>query len=219
MSKLAVTLWLVYFAIAFGLRVFIQLRTTGRTGFVPLRHVSGGLERTAGLLFVLALAGAFASALLPALQLQAAAWQPWTLPSPLHWLGLAAYVAGVAATFVAQLAMGASWRIGVDASERTELVARGPFGIVRNPIFSAMFLTVAGLTLLCSSWLAWGSLACFALALELQVRGVEEPYLARVHGDAYRAYASRVGRFLPRLGALSPSSASDTVRARRSRGT
>ena len=39
-----------------------------------------------------------------------------------------------------------------------------------------------------------------ALGLELQVRAVEEPYLLRTHGDAYRAYAARVGRFLPGVG-------------------
>ena len=41
-----------------------------------------------------------------------------------------------------------------------------------------------------------------ALGLELQVRSVEEPYLLRTHGDAYRAYASRVGRFVPGIGRL-----------------
>jgi protein-S-isoprenylcysteine O-methyltransferase Ste14 len=29
---------------------------------------------------------------------------------------------------------------------------------------------------------------------------VEEPYLVRSHGDEYRRYASRVGRFLPGVG-------------------
>jgi protein-S-isoprenylcysteine O-methyltransferase Ste14 len=37
--------------------------------------------------------------------------------------------------------MGASWRIGVDPSERTDLVTGGAFALVRNPIFSAMLLT------------------------------------------------------------------------------
>ena len=30
----------------------------------------------------------------------------------------------------------------------------------------------------------------------------EEAYLLRTHGDAYRAYARRVGRFLPGVGKL-----------------
>jgi protein-S-isoprenylcysteine O-methyltransferase Ste14 len=39
-------------------------------------------------------------------------------------------------------------------------------------------------------------------AIELQVRAVEEPYLLRVHGDAYARYAAAVGRFLPGIGRL-----------------
>jgi hypothetical protein len=32
------------------------------------------------------------------------------------------------------------------------------------------------------------------------VRAVEEPYLARVHGRAYREWAATAGRFVPILG-------------------
>ena len=40
------------------------------------------------------------------------------------------------------------------------------------------------------------------VALELQTRLVEEPYLRRVHGAAYEEYARRVGRFVPGVGRL-----------------
>ena len=61
--------------------------------------------------------------------------------------------------------------IGVDARERTELVVRGTFRLVRNPVFSLQ-LTAVGLALLCSTPLAWIACAVQLLALELQVRGV-----------------------------------------------
>jgi protein-S-isoprenylcysteine O-methyltransferase Ste14 len=51
---------------------------------------------------------------------------------------------------------------------------------------------------------AFSALA-FALTfagIEIQVRAVEEPYLAKTHGPAYRDYASRVGRFAPGVGRL-----------------
>jgi protein-S-isoprenylcysteine O-methyltransferase Ste14 len=32
------------------------------------------------------------------------------------------------------------------------------------------------------------------------VRQVEEPYLVRTHGEAYRSWAAGVGRFLPGIG-------------------
>jgi protein-S-isoprenylcysteine O-methyltransferase Ste14 len=120
----------------------------------------------------------------------------------LHVLGAVLAVAGIAATFGAQVAMGASWRIGVDPGERTELVTSGPFALVRNPIYSAMLPTALGLALLVPSWVAFTGLAGLALALELQVRVVEEPYLLGVHGSRYADYAARVGRFVPGIGRL-----------------
>jgi protein-S-isoprenylcysteine O-methyltransferase Ste14 len=41
-----------------------------------------------------------------------------------------------------------------------------------------------------------------ALGMELHVRRVEEPYLHWAHGDAYRDYAARVGRFVPGVGRI-----------------
>ncbi|PYG00281.1 hypothetical protein SAMN05216184_104223 [Georgenia satyanarayanai] len=46
------------------------------------------------------------------------------------------------------------------------------------------------------------ALLCLLLAVEIQVRLVEEPYLIRAHGHAYASYSERVGRFLPGLGRL-----------------
>nr|WP_281381568.1 isoprenylcysteine carboxylmethyltransferase family protein [Conexibacter arvalis] len=120
----------------------------------------------------------------------------------MHAAGAVLAVAGIVATLLAQFAMGTSWRIGVDPAERTALVTTGPFALVRNPIFAAMLPTALGLTLLVPSVIALIGLAGLAVALELQVRVVEEPYLRSVHGDAYTAYAARVGRFAPRLGRL-----------------
>ena len=119
-----------------------------------------------------------------------------------HVVGLVLAVGGIAATLYAQIAMGTSWRIGVDPAERTALVTTGPFAVVRNPIFAAMLPTALGLVLLVPSWVALLGLFGLVVALELQVRVVEEPYLRRTHGDAYAAYAGRVGRFVPGVGHL-----------------
>jgi protein-S-isoprenylcysteine O-methyltransferase Ste14 len=60
-----------------------------------------------------------------------------------------------------------------------------------------------GFTLMVPTWLSFVAIVVIAVALELQVRVVEEPYLVRTHGDEYRAYASRVGRFIPGVGRFS----------------
>jgi protein-S-isoprenylcysteine O-methyltransferase Ste14 len=90
----------------------------------------------------------------------------------------------------------------VDEQERTDLVTSGPFALVRNPIFAGMLPATLGLVLLVPNTVAFMGLAALVLALEIQVRLVEEPYLLHRHGDAYRQYAARVGRFVPGLGRL-----------------
>jgi protein-S-isoprenylcysteine O-methyltransferase Ste14 len=119
-----------------------------------------------------------------------------------HLAGIALLVLGGALVVWGQAAMGASWRIGQDATEQTELVASGPFAHVRNPIFSGMFLALAGSALLVPSALSLTAFGLAVAAIEVQVRRAEEPHLLRVHGDAYASYAADVGRFVPRVGRL-----------------
>jgi len=200
MPTLTIVLWLLYLAISLGVRILIQLRTTGSTGFVLLRSTSTPLQSFASALFVSSLLAGLLSPVLVLVQLKHSMFMLVAMPTWSTALGGLLYVAGVSSAFVSQLTLGRSWRIGVDASERTELVTRGAFRVVRNPVFSALLLTSISLALLCSTPLAWLACAVQLVALELQVRGVEEPHLARVHGAAYRDYAARVGRFVPWLG-------------------
>ncbi|MEU0164095.1 methyltransferase [Streptomyces iakyrus] len=86
----------------------------------------------------------------------------------------------------------------MDVGERTALITGGPLAYVRNPIFTAMAVTGLGLVLMVPNILALTSL----LAVELQVRVVEEPYLRTVHGPAYLEYRARAGRFVPGIGRL-----------------
>lgn len=127
---------------------------------------------------------------------------PLFVPGPAGWIGAALIVLGAAGTLAAQWAMGTSWRIGVNESERTELVTGGPFAVVRNPIFAAMVPASLGMVLMVPSIAAVAALLTLVTAIELQVRFVEEPYLIRTHGRTYLDYASRTGRFAPNAGRL-----------------
>lgn len=121
-----------------------------------------------------------------------------------HWAGVVLAVLGMVLTFTAQLSLGDSWRIGVVDTERTALVTTGAFQVVRNPIFAALILVFLGLTLMVPNSLAIAGLVITVTGIELQVRLVEEPYLRRIHDNAYTDYATRVGRFLPGVGRLRP---------------
>lgn len=201
MALAALALFIVYLALAIGGRTALQLRWTGSTGHQH-RWPSRPTEWAGNALFLAAL-GLFLAALVLGLAgiLGPIAVLDGTFG---HAVGFVLYLVGLAATLVAQVAMGRSWRIGVDESERTDLVTTGPFALVRNPIFSAMFLAFLGLVLLAPNAVALVGFAVLAVAVELQVRFVEEPYLLRSHGGRYASYASRVGRFAPGVGKLRP---------------
>ncbi|WP_437278429.1 isoprenylcysteine carboxylmethyltransferase family protein [Sorangium sp. So ce375] len=194
---LALVLYGIYLALAFGWRSLRQRRATGSTGFRGLSGPPGSLPWLGGVLFALALA---LGALAPVAEL--AAWiGPLADPSPpLVVAGAAMTISGTLGTLWSQGAMGASWRIGVSEAERTGLVTGGPFAVVRNPIFSFMMLAALGLLLVLPNAAALASFVALVIAIELQVRLVEEPYLLRAHGGAYAAYCAKVGRFLPGIG-------------------
>jgi protein-S-isoprenylcysteine O-methyltransferase Ste14 len=200
MATWALCLLALYGLLAIGLRVTIHHRRTGSWGVSGISGSAGSIEWLGGVLFTAAIVLAVAAPVLAANdRLEAIDAIDGRLG---HVIGFALFALGAAGTVGAQAAMGRSWRIGVDEQARTELVTGGPFTLVRNPIYSAMIPAAAGIALLVPSVVAIAAVVLLVVALELQVRAVEEPYLLRVHGDAYRSYASRVGRFVPRLGRL-----------------
>ncbi|WP_066359905.1 methyltransferase family protein [Herbidospora mongoliensis] len=191
MSLTALLIYGVGLTLAFGYRSWAQWRATGSTGFVGIREPVLGLGWWGGVLFILSMVLTVAAPLLELTGITPATLEPMAV-------GLVFAAAGLILTLAAQSAMGASWRIGVDAAERTDLVTTGIFGRVRNPIFSAMVVALAGLPFLVPTWASVAALVSLVAAVEIQVRAVEEPYLARVHGTAFTAYMARTGRFIPK---------------------
>ena len=203
MPVAVLALYVILVGLAFGLRVVVQLRRTGSPGLNRFRGTPGSAQWWAGVLLVVEAAAAPLGPVLALLHVvePIAALNTGTL----HAIGLVLAVAGILLIVVAQLAMGDSWRIGVDEAERTDLVTGGFFAVVRNPIYAAFGPVTLGFLLMLPSPFMLVDTVLMGLAFELLVRTVEEPYLLRLHGDAYRSYASRVGRFLPGIGRLAPS--------------
>ena len=180
------------------MRVGVQLGRTGTTGLIGLRPGAGPLDWLSGILFIGGMALGVGSAVL-VLQDHLDPIDALDVDG-LQVLGIALAAAGGLAVFGAQLGMGESWRVGVNDEERTELITGGWFSVCRNPIYTAMIVGWSGFAFMVPTLLGFAAVVAIASGLELQVRFVEEPYLFRTHGDAYRAYASRVGRFLPGVG-------------------
>lgn len=208
MAIIALLLFAVYFAVAFGVRTWLQYRQTGDTGFRGISGRIGSLEWTGGVLFVVALVAAVCA---PILDLAGLPPIAALVSGPIQTAGVVLTSIGVGATFAAQVTMGSNWRVGVDKDESTDLVTTGPFALVRNPIFTAMGITGLGLVLVVPNTVAMAGLLGLVVALQLQVRRIEEPYLARLHDTAWTTYASRVGRFLPRIGTINTVESSGSL--------
>jgi protein-S-isoprenylcysteine O-methyltransferase Ste14 len=197
-ARLATAMLVVFVVLTLFVRVAIQLRRTGSTGLIGLRKGAGALDWLSGALFIGGMAMAIVSLNLvlndeldpiDALDVDG-----------LHVVGIVLAALGGLAVFAAQLGMDENWRIGVSDEQRTDLVTGGWFSICRNPIYAAMVVGWSGFALMVPTWLGLAAVVAIGLALELQVRFVEEPYLVRTHGDEYEAYASRIGRFVPGVG-------------------
>ena len=120
--------------------------------------------------------------------------------SPLKVLGMSVTLVGVALLVVCIWEFARSGRGTLSpADPPRELVVRGLYRYVRNPMYLSVSVTLLGEALFAGSrslviyWAIW-----FAV-VNLFVMGYEEPELKRRFGDGYRGYAERVGRWLPRL--------------------
>ena len=199
MTVAALALFAVYLVVGFGVRTVVQVRRTGDSGWRGISGRPGTREWWAGAAFAAALVAGVLGPVTATFGLDPID----SLTTPLVQIVASGTAAvGITGTFLTQVAMGSSWRIGVDETETetTDLVTDGPFAVVRNPIFSAMAVTGAGLAFMVPNMVALLGLALLLVALQLQVRGVEEPYLRRMHGASYVEYQAAVGRFLPWLG-------------------
>lgn len=203
----ALVLYAVFAAIAFGWRTWLQWRRTGDTG-LRMRAEPGSTQWWAKLGFIFALLTGAASPVGGIAGLDPISFLDTTV---IKVCGVVLAIVGIAATAWAQWQMGSSWRIGVDPAERTGPVTGGAFALARNPIFSTMVVTATGLALMVGNGVAVAGLAALIVALEVQVRLVEEPYLRAVHGSAYTAYAAIVGRFVPGVGRSRDTGASDAA--------
>ena len=84
-----------------------------------------------------------------------------------------------------------------------DLVAVGPYRLVRNPMISGVVLMLFGQALFWGSW-AVGLYATGVLLINhIYFVLSEEPGLEQRFGESYRAYKAKVPRWLPRLTALS----------------
>jgi protein-S-isoprenylcysteine O-methyltransferase Ste14 len=78
------------------------------------------------------------------------------------------------------------------------LVVRGPYRLVRNPMYIGAGLALGGAALFYQSVALLGYVAALFLVTHLFVVAYEEPTLRRMFGQEYEAYFAKTGRWWPR---------------------
>src|SRR6185312_17312069 len=133
----------------------------------------------------------------PRVALLGARWLP-ALPLPVG-LGIALTAAGAAFSILPRLYLGQNWSATATIKQEHELIRRGPYRLVRHPIYTGTLIAALGTAI------AFGELRDL-LALPLVIVGFwlkarsEERLLMSNFGDRYAAYRREVrGAIIPYL--------------------
>lgn len=110
-------------------------------------------------------------------------------------LGAVLLMSGPVIYSLALVAMGSSWRLGIDRNSHGRLVTGGIFRWSRNPIYIALDCLALGVFLI-QGRLVFLALAAFLIGTLHDQILYEERFLSRAYGDTYRDYCRRVGRYV-----------------------
>jgi protein-S-isoprenylcysteine O-methyltransferase Ste14 len=125
-------------------------------------------------------------------------WAAVKLPDWSRWIGLPLGLAAVAWSFWMLRTLGPNLTDTVNVRAKATLVTGGPYRWVRHPMYLGVaFLMLAISLITANAFVALAGSAVEALLL-LRTR-TEEAKLVQRFGDAYREYARRTGRFVPRF--------------------
>ena len=91
--------------------------------------------------------------------------------------------------------MGTAWRMGIDPSERTPLVATGPFSYVRHPIYLGFILAFWSTPKMTVGHLVFAVATTVYILIAIRL---EERDMVRAHGAQYEAYREQVSMLVPR---------------------
>lgn len=128
----------------------------------------------------------------------------YLLTNPFNWgkyqkaitlIGVSFSLISMIWTFIAQLQMKDSWRIGIDKTETTALRTSGIFSISRNPIFLGIIIANVGVFLMLPNAITLVQVFLSAHSIQTQIY-LEEKYLEKIHTKAYSNYKTSVKRWL-----------------------
>jgi protein-S-isoprenylcysteine O-methyltransferase Ste14 len=188
--------FLVFIAAAFGYRIYI---TWKRTGIKP--YFLGKPDSLHGIMGILIIVGVLTCLTVALIYSFSTSLYQTFGPiasmqrNDLNLFGVFLLLISLAWIVFSQAQMGASWRIGVDESQKTDLITMGVFRFSRNPIYLGMAVTLIGLFFVLPTLTTLSLLVGGIATIHLQIL-LEEQDLQKKHGQVFTDYAKKVRRWI-----------------------
>jgi len=115
-----------------------------------------------------------------------------------QWLGVAICVLGLCLAVWSRKSLGDDWSRDVELKQGHKLVERGPYRLVRHPIYTSHLLMGLGTAIVAGSLVAFAGLLFFLVGFCIKLRQ-EEDLLIRHFPEEYPAYKARVKALVPFL--------------------
>jgi protein-S-isoprenylcysteine O-methyltransferase Ste14 len=112
------------------------------------------------------------------------------------YLGLLLTLSGAAFALWARVSLGGNWSSAIEIKQDHALAQRGPYAVVRHPIYTGILLAMLG-TALAIGTLRGLAAVGLALMAFLQRAGVEEAFLTQQFGARYTDYKREVKKIIP----------------------
>lgn len=187
--------FVVIFLAFTAIRAYYHRKAVQSRGKVEYKEgrLHTGLRMLVGIPFILSL---FAYMLFP----QWFAWGEIGLPDAARLAGVILGAASLPLILWIQYTLGSNFSTTLHVRDEHTLVTGGPYRWVRHPMYTVLFIHLAGLLLMSANWYI-GGIPLVALCLIVITRvSHEERVMLEKFGDRYQAYMQRTGRFLPRPG-------------------
>jgi protein-S-isoprenylcysteine O-methyltransferase Ste14 len=96
----------------------------------------------------------------------------------------------------ARVTLGKNWSNAIALKEGHELVQRGPYAIVRHPIYTGMLFAVLGVALTLGSLSGYIAVVLFLVGVLIRIRD-EDALMARQFPSEHAAYRARTKALVP----------------------